>query len=134
VFRAAFSPDGKTLATTGAEADGPKLWTSPRASYGGRWSRDRHSPGACSSCPTATLVTSGYDRTVRFWDVTAQREKRKWVQPVNLTTLAASADGSLLAAAEHPGPGEGPAQLLGWEVATGKVLLELKDTVAESSA
>jgi RNA polymerase sigma factor (sigma-70 family) len=125
VVCAAFSPDGKTLATLGADRT-TKLWQIPtgelRATLETRFALAK----GLLFLPDGTLVTASWDKTIRFWHIESKTEKKKWDVGLAMTTLAISPDGSLLAAAEHPSPGTGPAELKIWNVTTGRVVLEPK--------
>jgi hypothetical protein len=43
------------------------------------------------------LATGGYDKTLRFWEVSTARERTRWEAPEGVTALAFSADGRMLA-------------------------------------
>jgi len=125
VLRAAFSPDGKTLATSAGDRI-TKLWDLPSGNLRATLDTRAALAKGLLFLPDGTLVTSCWDKTIRFWDVDSKTEKKKWDTGLAMTTLAVSADGSLLAAAEHPSPGEGPAELKVWDIATGNVVHQLK--------
>src|SRR5205807_2655503 len=118
IFKVAFSPDGKTLASI-AGGWGPddcpgevKLWDvatgKERVAVKGHPSRILH---MAFSADGKTLATSS--KTVKLWDVATGKEKMEL--PVAYTALAFAPDGKTLA---MTGPGLGSVQL--WDLTTGK--------------
>lgn len=113
----AFSADGKTLASSGAETV-VRLWD---VSTGRELRPGAGHPskiGGIAFTPDGNaVVTGGQDGTVRFWDPTTGTEVRRFemrADPVSFVAL--SADGKVLAA----GGQFGPTRL--WEVTTGREL------------
>ena len=105
----AFSPDGRTLATTGDRqalhfwdlATGKDRLATPEAHQGGVEALAFLADGK-------TLVSGSDDRTVRVWDLATGRPTKMLPHDGWVRSLSVSADGSLLAAgATYPG-GESP--------------------------
>ncbi len=146
VSRLALSPDGKVLASLGATRKEFKTATSTSIMWlpdnkvhlwdaaTGKKLRQLEAvgpekkkavlgthPNAISQMVFApdgkTLVTAGQDRTLRFWDVNAGKELRRW-DVLWLTSLAFSPDGKILAT------GSMDATLRLWDAATGRELHE----------
>ncbi len=120
VLDTAFSPDGKTLATTGYEQI-TRLWDTAtwreHASLVGHTDR----VWCVSFSPDGSkLATSGYDDTIRVWDAASGKElmtlrsHRAWVKAVKF-----SPDGKLLASASWD------YTIKLWDVATGRELRTL---------
>jgi WD40 repeat protein len=131
----AFSPDGKTLATTGIEVIGEEktvavlqLWD-PTTGRKRRAIRGSHEEilGAVAFLPVGrTLASAGWN--VAFWDVaTGKRRATLKARQSNLAarSLAFSPDGKTLVLAAASRMREG-SELSAWEVVTGKRIAVLK--------
>lgn len=98
----ALSPDG-TLAAVGTRGGLVRIWeTATRRPYA-RWQAHEGFVGALAFCPVSrALVTTGADRTVRFWSLDAT-ETPRWCrpcpEPTLVTALAVSPDGRTVALA-----------------------------------
>ena len=96
IFSVAFSPDGKTLATGGGAAI--RLWdvASGAEILGGRGHVDGLRTAAASP-KFDTVVTTGYDGSIRRWDPSTGRELEPIATGIGLAPGAAfSPDGELL--------------------------------------
>jgi len=80
-----------------------------------------------------TLASGGQDNTVRFWEIATGKEIRRFTvvtgpgsEYSDVESIAFSPDGNLLAA----GTGNGPAEVVIWIVAAGKVLHRISTNLA----
>jgi RNA polymerase sigma factor (sigma-70 family) len=126
-----FSPNGKTLAWTGAAgtagAGTVKLWDVAGAEE--RATLEAHIAGGCFavafSPDSTTLASVGFlDQTIKLWDVATGKEKKTLTSQAaqQLRCLAFSPNGRILAAA-GAGTGvvaDGPVAIQLWDVATGR--------------
>jgi WD40 repeat protein len=118
----AFTPDGKTLVSTGRTE--VRLWDpatgQQRAELKGHtnWVMT-----AAVSPDGKTLATGAWDNTVRLWDLTTDKEKDVIKTRGNVRAVAFSRDGRLLAGGgETRGDG-----LVIWEAASGKELVRVPE-------
>ncbi len=123
-YRVSFSPDGKILATSSHDKK-IRLWEVPSGKLVGTLTGHERPARGLAFLPDGTLVTAGLDRTIRFWDTAAGKERKAWQTGLALNSVAVSPDGTLLAAAEGAWESKGPARLQVWEIANGKVKLAL---------
>jgi WD40 repeat protein len=94
VWLVAFTPDGKTLLSSGYESD-VFAWDAATGKLRGRLQTNVGRPAALAFVPgTQRLVTGGWDGAVRFWDLDTFKETApSWKAPGNLQRLALANDG-----------------------------------------
>ena len=99
VMAVAFSPDGKTLATGGADRT-IKLVDVETLKVRATLEGHVDAVGSLAFSPDgSTLVSAGWDRVVRFWDPVSGKESGRLASrhPEEIRSLAFSPDGSVLA-------------------------------------
>lgn len=125
----AFSPDGKILALGGhgnprARGDFGTQTTFLDTATGNELRRCTGHTARVSNLAFApdgkTVVSAGYDHTIRIWEVASGRELRKLTGPsAHVQTIAFSPDGHTIASGDEKG------NLCLWEAATGKEIRRL---------
>jgi RNA polymerase sigma factor (sigma-70 family) len=125
LFRLQFSPDSKLLATSSRDKT-IRLWEVPSGQARGVLQGHKGPAKGMVFLPNGTLVSAGYDSTIRFWNVQEGKQAKQWPAKMVLASLDASPDGTLLAAAESSAEtGQPTAPLKVWDVASGKEVLSL---------
>jgi RNA polymerase sigma factor (sigma-70 family) len=119
-FVVRFSPDSKTVATSAKDRT-IRLWAVPSGQLVGTLSGPERPAKGMVFLPDGTLVTASWDGHIRFWDTRACRPTNAWSVGMQMASLASSPDGRWLASVESASDGKGPAPVVVWEVATGKV-------------
>lgn len=119
IFAIRFTPDSKTLVTSGKDKT-IRLWDVPSGKARGTITGQTGAVKGLAFLPDGTMVTASWDGTIRFWNLESLQEKKIWKVGMAVASLDISADGTLLAAAQGPGEGQGAAPLKVWEVTTGK--------------
>jgi WD40 repeat protein len=118
----AFSPDGKTLATGGADGK-VRRWD---AATGKEISPaidpvQQHCQNV-AYLDADTLMTFGFQQTVKLWEATTGKPKRVFVgSELGVTALAYAPDG------RHVAAGGGDAPIRVWEADSGKLVAQLWD-------
>ncbi|RPI83275.1 MAG: WD40 repeat domain-containing protein, partial [Planctomycetaceae bacterium] len=105
VHAAAYSPDGRLLATAGNDREGRiRLWNALTGDPLGEF--DGHSEAVLSLAfapDSRTLASGAFDNTVRLWDLGASQSRVVGTHFGCVWALAFSPDGSRLASASHDG-------------------------------
>jgi WD40 repeat protein len=118
VLCAAFSPDGKTLAS-GSNDTKVKLWDVTSGKNIATLTGHTEPVYSVTFSPDGKTLASGGDRTIRLWDVATGKNattfEDQWLQ-----SLAFSPDGKTLAAGGGSGPPDTPTDVKLWDVASGK--------------
>jgi WD40 repeat protein len=147
VVAIAYSPDGRSLASTGESAlsvpdGGAKVWDAETLAL--RYELTGHAGGVYSVAygpDGRTLATAGMDGTVRFWDpATGTAQRVLQAHPKGVRSLSFSPDGARLAtvgsdALERTAGGYPTADTAKlWDVATGGEVLRLDVAPSRSLA
>jgi WD40 repeat protein/beta-lactamase regulating signal transducer with metallopeptidase domain len=119
----AWSHDGKTLATGGYDLS-IKLWDAEtgKVVHEFKSAHKKHLRSLSFSPDGKTLASSSDDETVKLWDAAAKKEIAELARhPLQVTCVAFSADGKLLATASgHTQKGDPAGDVRVFEVETGK--------------
>jgi WD40 repeat protein len=123
ILCAAYSPDGKILASGSADG-GIKLWNAAPKEVASFEGHTRAVHGMAFSPDGKTLASASSDGTIRFWDTLSGKSQKQLKGEQEFWSVAYSPDGTLLAAAEKPKREQGkepPAKVFGrvrlWETA-----------------
>jgi WD40 repeat protein len=118
----AFAPDGRTIATGGADQK-VRRWDVGTGKEIGPVIQPYLYANNVSYLDAATLITFDAQHTFKFWDPVTGKPKLEFVgSESHLTALAYSPDGRHVAS----GGGGGDATIRVWEVASGKQVAHLK--------
>ncbi len=104
VMSVAFSPDGKTLASSGSGENVIRLWNvQTQQQIGALIGHNQNNVWAVAFSPDGRLLASGGwrgDETIRLWDVETQKQVGELIGHLHITNyLAFSPDGQILASA-----------------------------------
>jgi WD40 repeat protein len=134
-YRAAFSPDDKLLATTGAHDKVVHLWEIETAREIMQLVGHSESVFSLAFSPDGRfIVTGSADETVRVWDATTGKQVRSIHTSSAVDELAVSPNGKLVATSGRGVPRNAWEALTGasphgwvtlWELSTGKELFKL---------
>jgi WD40 repeat protein len=125
--RAAYSPDGRLVATGGRVAGQVRLWDTTGRELAELGQHEGGAGGVAFSPDGKLLVSSGADKRLRLWDVATRKEIRQLGGPAGMwNSLSFSAGGRRLAVGGGGGFGnraESPPRVL--DVTTGKEVVRL---------
>ncbi len=118
----AFSPDGKTIATGGADQK-VRQWDIATAKEIGAAIEPHPYANNVVYLNTDTLITFGAQNAVRFWDAATQKPKLEFIgSDTHLTAIAYSPDGKYVATVG----GGGDATVRIWDAVTGALVGHLR--------
>jgi RNA polymerase sigma factor (sigma-70 family) len=128
------APDGKTIAVRGPSGELELRHTATGECRHTLKGYDVRNRTATFSADSKTLVTGGVDKTIRLWDVTTGRERRRFDCPEVVGSVGISPDGKLLASVgvRKENRAQGIIALMPdnqvriWDAATGKELRQLR--------
>ena len=111
-----FSPDSKTLATSGRDKT-IQLWDVPECALRRTISENVTANGLIF-LPDGTLTATCGNGSIRYYDVTTGQQAKLWQVGTGMGPVDISPDGTLLAAADASN--QTPGLLKVWELSTGK--------------
>ena len=122
VLTVAYSPDGKTLASSGSSDGTIQLWDAERGEHTKTLKGHGDTVRSLAFSPDGkTLVSGSKDDTLRVWDVNAGRMLRKLAgHSNNLKSVVFSRDGKMIAS------GSEDASVRLWDAKTGRFLPTLR--------
>jgi WD40 repeat protein len=123
VTAVAYSPDGKIIASAGADKV-VRLWAADSGKSLQTLSGHKHHVRALAfSGDGKTLASGGLDLTIRLWDVESGKEQRTIVtKPQSPTSLALTPHGKMLASG-----GYGDSDVRLWDAKTGEAVFKLSN-------
>ncbi len=123
----AFAPDGQSVA--GVANDAVYFWDTATGNVRRMWPENTPNKIACLAfAPDGkTLVTGGWDKLIRVWDVATSQELSRFAgHPSAVYRVAVSPDGKKIASLSGPRSLE-PSSVRLWDTATGKELYDLEE-------
>jgi dipeptidyl aminopeptidase/acylaminoacyl peptidase len=108
ILRLAFSPNGNLLASCSGEPENGgeviRLWDARKGWKSKTLRADMEAVLAIAFSPDgSTLVSAGFDKKLRFWNLTSDSQSQELSVDQPLTTLTFSADGKYLACGSNNG-------------------------------
>src|SRR6185437_9322153 len=130
----AFSPDGKILASGGAD-DRCRLWDVATGRQLFELAAESSVESVAYSPDGKILATGCYDKIILLWDAASGKQLRKLSAHIGqVSSLSFSPDGKILASAEAGTNGVTGAKVHFWDVATGNEINLIPETSAKIMA